>query len=333
MNIYKDAGPKLAGYEKGMNIYMDKVTVLGSINMDLSICSDGFPKIGETIRGYDFHTQPGGKGANQAITIGNLGGNVTFLGCLGDDSNGKSLFDTLSLHNVDISHTEIIPDQTSGIAMIFLCDSDNCIVIDSGANRFVTDEFVKKHAQAICESKVLLSQLEVPDSAVKTAFQIAKENGVTTILNPAPIIPLTKDFLALTDIIILNQTEAEFLTKQPMDDIIRARQGILSLMDMGIRHAIITLGHLGCIFSDDDGQILYTPARKVAAVDTTGAGDSFCGAFAYALANGYCMKDAIQLATIVSSISVTRRGAMGSIPTKAEVNKIIQKEGIFHELS
>lgn len=312
---------------------MDKITVLGSINMDLSICSDTFPKIGETIQGYDFHTQTGGKGANQAITIGKLGGNVSFLGCLGDDANGKNLSDTLSAHNVDISQTEVIPGESSGIAMILICSADNRIVTCSGANRFVTDEFVKKHADAICESKILLSQLEVPDTAVKAAFETAKEHGVTTILNPAPILPLTKDFLVLTDVIILNQTEAAFLTGRPIDNIADARQGIFSLLDMGVRQAVITLGHLGCIFSDEDKEVIHRPARNVTAVDTTGAGDSFCGAFAYALANNYCTKDAIELATIVSSLTVTKRGTSGSLPTKSEVNKIIQKEGLSYELS
>lgn len=312
---------------------MDKITVLGSINMDLSICSDTFPQIGETIQGYDFHTQTGGKGANQAITIGKLGGNVSFLGCLGDDANGKSLLDTLTMHHVDTSQVEVICGETSGIAMILISNADNRIVVGSGANRFVTDEFVQKHADAICHSKILLSQLEVPDTAVKTAFEVAKGNGVTTILNPAPILPLTKDFLALTDVIILNQTEAAFLTGQSMDDITHARQGILALLNMGIRQAVITLGHLGCIFSDEAGQIIHHPARCVTAVDTTGAGDSFCGAFAYALANHYPTKDAIDLATIVSSITVTRRGTSGSLPTKSEVNKILQKEGFSYELS
>lgn len=312
---------------------MDKITVLGSINMDLSICSNTFPQIGETIQGYDFHTQTGGKGANQAITIGRLGGNVAFLGCLGDDANGKILLDTLSLHNVDIARTEVICGETSGTAMISICNADNRIITYSGANRFVTDEFVKKHKDTICESKILVSQLEIPAAAVKTAFEIAKKHGVTTILNPAPILPLPKDFLALTDIIILNQTEAAFLTGQSINDIPHARQSLLSLLDMGIRQAVITLGHLGCIFSDDDGQIIHHPARNVTAVDTTGAGDSFCGAYAYALANNYCTKDAIELATIVSSITVTKRGTSDSLPAKPEVNKILQKEGLSYELS
>ena len=312
---------------------MDKITVLGSINMDLSICSDTFPKIGETIQGYDFYAQTGGKGANQAITIGKLGGNVSFLGCLGDDANGKNLSDTLSAHNVDISRTEVIRGESSGITMILICSADNRIVTCSGANRFVTNEFVKNHADAICGSKILLSQLEVPDTAVKAAFETAKEHGVTTILNPAPILPLAKDFLALTDAIILNQTEAAFLTGRSIDNIADARQGIFSLLDMGVRQAVITLGNLGCIFSDEDKEVIHRPARNVTAVDTTGAGDSFCGAFAYALANNYCTKDAIELATIVSSLTVTKRGTSGSLPTKSEVNKIIQKEGLSYELS
>lgn len=312
---------------------MDKITVLGSINTDFSICSDSFPEIGETIQGYDFHVQTGGKGANQAITIGKLGGNISFLGCLGDDANGKNLFDTLSLHNVDVSQIEIIHGEPSGIAMIFIYNTDNRIVTCSGANRFVTDELVRKHADTICDSKILLSQLEVPVAAVKTAFKIAKEHGVTTILNSAPVLSLSEDFLALTDTIILNQTEVAFLTNQPMNNISDARQGIISLLNMGVRQAVITLGRLGCIFSDDDGQIIHHPARNVTTVDTTGAGDSFCGAFAYALANNYCTKDAIGLATIVSSITVTQRGTSDSLPTKSEVNKILQKEGLFHALS
>lgn len=311
---------------------MGKVTVVGSINMDMSICADNFPKVGETISGYDFHTHPGGKGFNQAIAIGKLNGNISFLGCLGDDENGKRLYQTMEEHGVDPSHTEIIPNQTSGIAVILVCDGDNSIVVNSGANGCVTEAFIEKHSSAIAGSDILLSQLEVPINTVLAAFRIAKKNNVTTILNPAPILPLPEELLRLTDIIILNQTEAEVLTKKTIENIDDAKSGITTLLSMGIPKVIITLGSLGCIYTADDASIAYHPARAVSAIDTTGAGDSFCGAFTYALANHFTMEDAIKLATTVSSITVTRRGAALSIPTKTEVNTILKKEGILNEL-
>lgn len=312
---------------------MNKITVVGSINMDISICSDTFPKIGETIQGYNFSTQPGGKGSNQAIAIGNLGGNVSFLGCLGDDDNGKILCNTLREHNVDTSHTEIIANQPSGTAVILVCNGDNSIVINSGANAYSTENFLKKHSSVIAESKILLSQLEITMLSVLTAFQLAKNHGVTTILNPAPILTLPRELLQLTDIMILNQTEAEFLTKHPIKNMDDAKTGILNLLHMGITKAIITLGSLGCMFTSDSGAIEYQPARAVTAIDSTGAGDSFCGAVAYALSNDRSLGEAVRLATLVSSITVTKRGAALSIPTKDEVNIILKKEGSLHELS
>lgn len=312
---------------------MNKVTVVGSINMDISICSDTFPQIGETIQGYDFTTQPGGKGANQAIAIGNLGGNISFLGCVGSDDNGKILSHTLQTHNVDISHTETIVDITSGTAMIFVCNGDNSIIINSGANSYVTNEFIERHNAVITESKVLLSQLEIPIPSVIAAFRIAKEHGIITILNPAPIQELPSELLQLTDIIILNETEAEFLTKHSVSSINDAKAGIKTLRQVGIPKAIITLGSLGCVFSTGAETIEYEPARKVTAIDTTGAGDTFCGAFSYALANSWTTKDAVKLATLCSSVTVTRRGAALSIPTKNEINEILKKEGYLYELS
>lgn len=312
---------------------MNKVTVIGSINMDISICANTFPKIGETVNGYDFRTQPGGKGSNQAITIGRLKGDVSFLGCLGDDSYGTLLHRTLEDNDVDTSHTITIPEQSSGTAVIFVYGGDNSIVINGGANHCMTPKLTEEHAAVIKSSKILLSQLEIPMDAVLTAFRIARENGVTTILNPAPIAPLPDELLRLTDIIILNQTEAAFLTGQTISTVDDAKTGIDNLLNRGMQKVIITLGSLGCIYTDDDGAIIFHPARKVTAVDTTGAGDSFCGAFAYGLANHFPIGDAIRLATVVSSVTVTRRGAALSTPTEEEVNKILKEEGILYELS
>lgn len=311
---------------------MNQITVIGSINMDISICSDTFPQIGETINGYDFSTQPGGKGSNQAITVGKLAGKVSFLGCIGDDNNGEILRQTLNEYHVNADHLEKVPNQTSGTAMIFVCNGDNSIIVNSGANCCVNPEYATRYSAVIAESRILLSQLEIPLDTVIAAFRIAKEHSVTTILNPAPIMQLPEELFQLTDIIILNETEAEYLTKCSISGIEDAKAAICALTDMGFQTSIITLGSLGCVFTSDDGSIEHLPARKVNAIDTTGAGDSFCGAFAYALANNFSIKDAIQLATLVSSVTVTRRGAALSTPTRDEINTLLRKEGIPYEL-
>lgn len=312
---------------------MNKVTVMGSVNMDISICADSFPKLGETITGYDFHVQPGGKGSNQAITIGKLLGDVCFLGCVGDDTHGQILHQTLKEYNVDISHVETIKNQTSGTAVIFVCNGDNSIVVNGGANECMLSNLVEKHVSAIEESKILLTQLEIPTETILTGFRIAKNKGLTTILNPAPIKELSTELLKQTDIIILNQTEAQALTGHSMNTVEEAKEGVKLLLQRGLKIAVITLGSQGCVFSDEEENVEYYPARKVKAVDTTGAGDSFCGAFAYALANDFSIKDAIRIATVVSSVTVTRRGAALSTPTKDEVNSILREEGTLYELS
>lgn len=311
---------------------MDKITVVGSLNMDLSISSKTFPDAGETVQGNSFQTDCGGKGANQAISAANLGADVSVIGCVGDDTYGKILTENLSCHHVDTSHLFVRDQTPSGVAMILLSDGDNRIIVSSGANGMLTPDDIEKSHSILEHSKIVLAQLEVPPESVEQAFKAAKKSGGLTVLNPSPIRDLPASLLKNTDLLILNEHEAATLTGQPIENPEDAKNRISTLLSMGVKQVILTLGAQGCVYTAD-GDVFTYPARKVDAIDTTGAGDSFCGAVVFALAQDIPMHDAIKLATVVSSITVTRMGTTSAFPSLEEVQNILKKEGISIALS
>ena len=311
---------------------MDKITVVGSLNMDLTISAKTFPGAGETVPGDSFQTDCGGKGANQAISAANLGANVSMIGCVGDDAYGKILTENLSYHRVDTSHISVCQKTPSGVAMILLSDGDNRIIVSSGANGMLTSGDIEKSRNLLERSKIVLAQLEVPLESVVQAFGAAKKSGGFTVLNPSPIRELPASLLEKTDLLILNEHEAATLTKKSIENSNDAKNCISTLLSMGVKQVILTLGAQGCVYTTDSG-IFTHPARKVEAVDTTGAGDSFCGAVIYALARDIPMHDAIKLATLVSSLTVTRMGTTSAFPSLDEIKNIQKKEGISIALS
>lgn len=281
------------------------ILVIGSINKDLVVNTFRFPKEGETILGNNFCTTNGGKGANQACAIGKLGGNVAMLGAIGNDNFGKDLSDALSSNNVNINNLLIKDNVSTGIAVITVTnDGANHIIVAQGANALITKDDIKE--KLIASFDIIVMQLEIPLEIAKYAASIAKKLGKTVVLNPSPAIKLDKDFLSCVDILIPNETEIDIIG------------GVDYVLECGVKNIILTLGADGCELITKQNR-KHFDAYKVNVVDTTAAGDSFLGGVVRMIADDKTIEEAIEFATKVSNITVTRKGAIDSIPTYNEV--------------
>lgn len=291
---------------------MKKVFVFGSLNMDLVINSPYLPQQGETMFGSGFMTNPGGKGANQAAACGKLGAEVYMGGAVGSDSFGRSLLDGMAAWGVNTDAIRIIPDCSSGVAVILVIDKDNRIILDGGANQQVTTGDVDRLLEKAQAGDILLCPLENPLEVVGHALKTARDRGMYVILNPAPMDVAVREFLPFCDMLVLNETEFATLCQEPLD------AGSRKLLDLGLREVILTLGSKGYCHVTH-GQIVCQEGISVQAVDTTAAGDTFCGALAARLAQGESVAQALAFANKAAAITVTRKGAQQAIPTLKEV--------------
>lgn len=305
---------------------MNRICVLGSINMDLVVNVENMPKVGETILSKSFQKIAGGKGANQAIAASRCKSLVSMIGKIGKDDNGQTLKKLLKDDNINtdlVFEDEINP---TGIAIITVDkNSNNSIVVVSGSNMELCEKDLDKAKDKIKNCDILVSQFETPEDITIKAFNIAKENGKVTILNPAPAKKINNDLLKVTDIIIPNEVEAEVLTGIKVNDLESAALAGEKFLNEGVKFAIITLGEKGAAIIGD-GKSKLIEAFKVNAIDTTAAGDSFIGALSSKLSyNNLRFNNLIEAVTFgnkVSSIAVQRKGAQPSIPTIEEVDKI-----------
>lgn len=294
-----------------------KVFVVGSVNMDLVIHAGRMPRGGETIHGAGFVTNPGGKGANQAVALAKMGADVSMVGGVGD-AFGEELIRTLAGYGVNTDYVRRYPDVSSGIAVIVVADGDNRIILDSGANGKVDRALVDEAFRKAAPGDYLVVQLEIGMDTVRYAMARAKELGMVTVLNPAPAAELPADIFENCDFFMPNQTEAAYYTGiYPVDEQ-SARRCAAELGQKGVRNVVITMGEEGSagIFGD---RFVKISAARVKAVDTTAAGDTYVGAFVSALSEGAPMEQAMQFAGAAASISVTRSGAQRSIPYRVEV--------------
>lgn len=281
------------------------ILVIGSINKDLVVNTPRFPKEGETILGNSFTTSNGGKGANQACAIGKLGGNVSMLGAVGNDSFGKDLSNALSSNNVNIDNLIIKDNVATGIAIITVAQSGaNNIVVAQGANALITKDDIKE--ELISMYDIIVMQLEIPLDIAKYAACMAKKLGKTVVLNPSPAVKLDREFLSCIDIVIPNETEIDIVG------------GVDYILECGVKNIILTLGAEGCDLITKEKR-KHFDAYNVQVVDTTAAGDSFLGGVIRMLADDKTMEEAIIFAVKVSNITVTRKGAIDSIPNYNEV--------------
>lgn len=295
---------------------MARVVVVGSINMDMVVVTDTFPRLGETLFGKGFSTSPGGKGANQAVAAARLGAQVTMVGRVGADAFGEAMKATLAREGVDVQHVTTGREAT-GIAAITLTGGDNAIVVVPGANYELSPEDIDRAADAFEQADVVLAQLEVPYATVLHAARRARALNKPFFLNPAPAVALTQELLDLVTLLTPNQHElATALQTREEDwaDELQKRPGQIAM----------TRGEEGVSYADANGQLVHKPGFSVDAVDTTGAGDTFNGALAAFWSLG--IDTAVRRANAAAALSVTRAGAQGGMPTLAELDQFLDAQ-------
>jgi ribokinase len=300
-----------------------KIFVIGSSNTDMVVKSTRLPVPGETVLGGKFIMAPGGKGANQAVAAARLGGDVSFIAKLGDDIFGKQAIRHYARENIDTRFIVTDAADSSGIALITVdAGGENCIVVASGANARLSPEDIRPAEKEIGNSSCILMQLEIPLSTVLYVVEKAVKNKIPVILNPAPAQPLPDELLRQIDILTPNQKEAEMLSGIPITGKAGAEAAAKALAAKGVKTVIITLGNSGALILDR-GKIEWVPAPKITAVDSTAAGDIFCGSLAVFLMEKISLKAAVSFSCAAAALSVTRMGAQTSAPTRAELNMFL----------
>lgn len=283
------------------------ITVIGSINMDIVVETNVFPKQGETVFGQAFHTVPGGKGANQAVAIARLGGNVHMVGALGRDAFGKELRTILTQEQINDDFVADV-DTATGIANITLFDEDNRIIVVPGANYEVTNASIDAARDIIAKSDLVVMQLEIPQATVAYALDVCQEVGTKVLLNPAPAENFKAQWMDRVAYFTPNETECADIFGGDVE----------SALEKYPNQLIVTLGGDGARYFDGERHV-FVKGFKTQPVDTTGAGDTFNGAFAYAVTNGQTMTEAVEFANIAASLSVEKFGAQGGMPAKEAV--------------
>ena len=298
---------------------MADITVLGIFVADISFSGEKIPSTGETILGDNYNIGPGGKGCNQAIAISRLGGKVNFITKLGNDNYGKLAINNLKKDNIDISNIIISDKHKTGVAGIHVDRNTgkNAITVVRGAPESLTIKEI--NINIIKNSKIFLTQLEIPLDVTFHCLKKAKEENLINILNPAPACKLRNDFFKLVDYFTPNETEAEFYTGIKINNKNDAKESAKKLYEMGIKNVIITLGEKGLYYFNGKEEI-YIEANQVKAIDTTGAGDAFNGGFSFALLKGKKIKDCLEFANKVAGLSTTKLGAGDSMPNLKELN-------------
>ena len=291
-----------------------KILIVGSSNVDFVVGVREMPLPGETLMGSSFDNVPGGKGANQACACGRLGGESVFLSCVGRNAQGDMLLESLRGAHVDTSRMRVLEGVPTGMAFITVNGAgENSIVVIPGANT----------ACAVQEAGIVLAQLETPAEDVYWLLKKAHSLGKLTILNPAPAPEsLPEDVLPFIDYLTPNETELAKLTGLPTGTLEEIQTAAQVLLCKGVGHVLVTIGSRGVFLCDREGGRQYE-TRKVTPVDTTAAGDTFNGGFAVGLSEGMEAAEAIRLANAAASLSVTRRGAQTSIPSRAEVEALL----------
>ena len=287
---------------------MSKICVVGSINLDFFTTASTFPEKGETILGNEFFTQPGGKGANQAIAAAKLGGDVSFVGAVGNDPSSKVLLDNFTKHQVKIEGVESV-DTHSGMAQITIAEQDNTIIVVPGANKKVTIDLVKKHEDMIDACDIVILQMEIPLETMEYVIDYAYAKKKTIILNPAPAHVLSEEAIEKSTYITPNEVEIKTVFGEvPIEEILGDYPN----------KVVMTKGSDGVYFHNGK-EIVHVEAEKTTPIDTTGAGDTFNGAFAVGLSEGNSIEEAIRFANKAAAVAITKMGAQGAMPTREEL--------------
>jgi len=300
---------------------MADIVVLGSLNMDLSVNVRRMPLPGETISGGNLITNAGGKGANQAAACAKLGSRVTLVGAVGQDDFGRSMVDGLKQQGVDTAFIKMNSAAPTGTAMILVDDAgENSIVLSAGANATVILD--AQTSRLISDAKLLILQLEINPGVVYAAIELAHQNGVKVLLNPAPAIELPAEIYPFIDYLVPNESEASLLAGVEVIDAASAGLAADILLAKGAKHVIITMGAKGSVWASA-GHNKAVPALPIEPVDTTGAGDAFIGGFSTAIIEDKPIEDALCLASACGALAATKRGAQSSLPSRQEVENFL----------
>ncbi len=297
-----------------------QVVIVGSLNFDHVISVERLPRPGETVSGHGYLAVPGGKGLNQAVTAARQGAEVAMVGCVGDDASGQRLLRVLSDEGISAKCSRTVAGVPSGTALITVASGGaNTIVVAAGANHELRPADVGGAEAGLRPGVVVLAQLEVPIEAVQAAFSIARARGATTLLNPAPAPDhLPPDLLSLVDVLLPNETEALAISGQ------RTPDGAASwLLERGCGSVVVTLGERGALLAQPGESAVVVPAHLVQAIDTTAAGDAFCGALAAALASGENLFDGVRYGCAAGALATTAMGALPSLPRAAQVGQLL----------
>lgn len=307
-----------------MSTIRKPIVILGIFVVDTTYRATRQPKMGETILGNSFVLGPGGKGSNQAVAAAKAGGQTHFITRIGADAFGDIARKTWAEAGV-IEQAKVDTASYTGAASIFIEEAtgNNAIIVAAGAASNITARDVEENAALIQSAGVFVTQLEQPIEAAMRGLVLARQAGVTTILNPAPAASLPDEMLALCDFLTPNESEAEALTGLPVRNLDEAKSAAAALIARGVGAVIITLGENGAVYHDR-AQTVHVPVFSVGpVVETTGAGDAFNGGFAVALAEGQDVVAAVRFGCAVAGISVTRAGAAAAMPTRAQIDALL----------
>lgn len=303
---------------------MGKIVVIGSSNTDMTVVTDRLPVPGETVLGGRFSMGNGGKGANQAIAAKRLGGDVSFICKVGEDLFGQNSVAHYKKEGLDTAGI-MYSKEPSGVALITVDkNAENCIVVASGANNDITVENIEANKKAIGSAEIVLLQLEIPVASVLRAAKLANEAGAYVVLNPAPACGLPDEIYKYISLIIPNQTEIALMTGIEAKDEAGAAKAAEALRAKGVKNVIVTMGAKGSMVYYNQ-TATFIPSKKVKAVDTTAAGDAFCGALCVALSEGKELVEAAEFATCASALTVQKTGAQESIPYRKDVEEFADK--------
>ncbi len=290
-----------------------KLVVIGSCNIDITVECDRWAKPGETLFSNGLTISPGGKGANQAVAAARLGADVYMVGCIGDDVYGGLVQKTLADNKVNADNVTVLAGEHTGTAHITIAENDNTIIVVKAANDKVAPEHVDAAWDVIKSADMVLLQHEIPQETNAYVIEKCAKAGVPVMLNPAPVAPVSEELLDKVTYLTPNEHEAAILF---------AGQGTAEILGRHQNKVIMTMGSRGVAYASK-GQVYNVPAYKVQPVDTTGAGDTFNGAFAVAKASGKSMEDSIRFANAAAALSVQKMGAQGGMPYLAEVEEML----------
>lgn len=300
-----------------------KIVVIGSSNVDLIMKMDRLPKVGETVSGSTFRQVFGGKGANQAVAAARAGGEVAFVSCVGIEPYVKQMIQNFKAENIDTRFIFREKTRVTGHALIMI-DSvgENYISVAPGANEALSPEHLRKARSVITGASMLVLQYEIPAATIAHLLDWAEQLQIAVLWNFAPARAFDQSYLHQVDILVINEVEAAFLAGLPVCDPESAKAAAQRIRQKGAKMVVITLGSSGVVLKSDHQQ-LFLPAFQVEAVDTTAAGDVFCGSFAVALTEGQDLRAALRFAAAAAAICVTRIGAQPSVPHREQIEAFL----------